>query len=194
MTMCDAPTWADEEQRAAALVAGWLPHDIEWECREEAAVTHCINGEHEQAAALWHTALQLAQTHFADDDPRLGCALANAANAAAADGEDDDLLRQAQEVWQHSPMWIDRILPATTARSSVHHFRMVQKNRAAYQTQIRRRLHDAAAHARALLDRQIEKSAADQLALWRKEKPPVFNDSRKLLAACYLMVWPITRY
>lgn len=170
----------------AARAAGWQPHEVQWESLQEAALNHFISGEPQRAAACWNDALQLARAHFAGDDPRLGCSLANAASGAAESAA--ALRAEAQAVWQHSPAWIDRLAPTAAARSSLHHLRLERKNRSAYQAQAMRRLQDAAAQARALLDGQLQKTAAEQQAQWQKEKPPLFTDSRRLLAACYLLV------
>lgn len=180
--MCAKPTLAAE--RAAALAAGWSAADIRWEQLQEQAATLYSDGDVRAADECWREGLQLAQRHFDAADPRLATSLANA--AAAQDKK--TRLESAREIWRHSPLWIDRIVPASHARSSSHHFRMEKRHREVYRHQARRALHDAAAQARALLDGQMQRSPAQQLAQWKKEKPPTFSGSRKLLAACFLLL------
>ena len=169
----------------AARAAGWSSADLCWEQTQEAAARRCIAGDAAAAARRWRRALRLARRHFPADDPRLACALANAARAQLP--PDAAQLRAAQALWRRSALWVDGISLPQRARSSVHHFRMEQRHRGVYQTHARRALHEAAAQARALLDGEMQRSTAQQLAQWKVSKPPSFDDSRKLLAACLLL-------
>lgn len=187
--MCKKPIWVADDLPAAAVAAGWQAADWEWEKQQEQAATAALAGDLATAAECWHAGLCLAQEHFAADDPRLGTSLANVGFCRQRAGDDgSDYLAAAKRVWDVSPAWIDRIPIEQRARSSVHHFRMEAKNRHAYQAQARRQLQDMAATVRACLAGDNTTAAAERLRQWEKEKPPVFGERRKLIAACLLLV------
>lgn len=176
----------DKDTLTAAQAAGWCVADLEWECRQETAATFAVAGDRRDAERYWRECLTLAQSHFSADDPRLGTSLANV--AAIPDHADaKKLLATAKEIWQLSPLWIDKMRVEQRARSSLHHLRLERHNHRVYQSNARRQLQDIAAMARALLAGEIRRTMGEQLAQWRKEKPPVFGDSRKLLSAGFLL-------
>lgn len=179
-----------EMERAAALAAGWRIADLDWEQKQERAAM-LADKDATSASTLWTESLQIARANFDADDPRLGTSFANAACAISHDGDADMLLQSARRIWAQSPSWIDRVKPEWVARSSPHHLRMELKNRGIYEANARRKLHDFAAAVRLQVELPpaTENGAAfRRLARWRIEKPPIFGDSRKLLAAgCLLM-------
>ena len=181
-------TWDADREKVAALASGWTAADLDWERGQERALMLAEKRE-TGAAELWRECLEMARIHFAGDDPRLGVSYANA--AAASGGTDSDLLHRARSIWLLSPAWIDRARMPRRGRSSAHHFRMEMKNSAVYETAFRRKLHVAAAAAR----RRVEKNnaltpaaAARCLQRWLAEKPVIFDDGRKVLAACFLLI------
>ena len=186
---------ADERELAAALAAGWSESDLGWEIQLERAADFALQGDFAQASILWNRCLEIARKNFPPDDPRMGTSLANVGFALRQNDRETDaaaIFNEARRIWAVSPAWIDRMRPENPARSSVHHFRMEIKNRRIYQANARRRLHDFAADARRTLKQLADGGSgdaivADNLVRWRAEKPPIFGDSRKLLAACLLL-------
>ena len=182
--MCKNRILVVDGEAEAALAAGWSVHDLLWERKQERAL-ECA-GESERTA-LRAECLEIARACFAPDDPRLGTSYANAAVASKTRG---DMMRNARRIWSLSPAWVDHMRFLPRGRSSLHHFRLAQKNKAAYESAARRKMHDVASAARL----QVESgnflhsmSAAARLALWRAEKPPLFDDGRKLAGACCLL-------
>ena len=174
---------------AAALAAGWRAGEWEWEAAQEQAVLLAADGAPAAAARFWKAALALARENFSADDLRLGTSLANVGFFLAREGRRGGAyLRPAAAIWELSPMWIDRVVIEARGRSSVHHFRMANKNRVAYQTRARRLLQESAARARGIVGGRITGGAGEQLAQWRRDKPAGFDDERKILSACLLLV------
>ena len=190
--MSAGPIWA-----ADAKAAEWRASDRAWEFAAERAFARGGQNDWKAAGELWGRALTLARRRFSPDDPRLGASLANSAAALffQSGRADAKALEEARRVWARSPGWIDQMRLTRRARGSVHHMRMEAKHRAVYDSIARRRLHDFAAGARATVDcfadgGEVAPNSADG---WKAEKPPVFDDARKLLAACLLLAFRVKR-
>lgn len=173
----------------AALAAGWQAEEWEWETAQEQAAQLAANGQAAEAEHCWNTALETAKQHFPADDLRLGTSLANCGFYLVRKGMNGDAhLRPAKTIWDASPLWIDRAALKPAGRSSSHHFRMAVKNRGVYEAQAKRLLQDAAAKARAVVSGNLAADAREQLELWRREKQSAFDEKRKILSACLLLV------
>ena len=183
--MSAAPTWVDDAALRAAVRGGWDEAEARWEWLQESAARAWAGADARRARALWDEALILARDNFAAPDGRLGASWANVGWAGADDAEDaEDKFAQAEGVWALAPLWIDRMAPAGRGRSSLHHLRMERKNKAVYQTAAKKRLQAMADEAR----RRLQSRRGIALSEWQNEKPAAFDDTRKVLSACYLML------
>ena len=108
------------------------------------------------------------------------------------------LLREALEVWRGAGPWVARMDAPRVARSSLFHMRMELRHRDTYRARWQQRWSEIAAEAKAQLEvlnesaAVSEKSASEALARWRRERPAMLNDTRKLMAAAFLLLAPPT--
>ncbi|MCP4329257.1 MAG: tetratricopeptide repeat-containing protein [Alphaproteobacteria bacterium] len=191
--MSEKPTSAGNDfDYAAARAAGWSTADIEWETKSEQAAQLAVDGNIEAAAPLWRETLLVARDSFENPDPRIGTSLANAAFALRHEGSEAAaaLFSEARRVWDASGLWVVGMKVDFRARSSLFHLRMEALHRDQYEATIRERHGRFAAEARQAVRALAEGGdpPARGLARWRGEKSPIFGDSRKLLAACLLLV------
>ena len=82
------------------------------------------------------------------------------------------------------------------ARSSLFHMRMEARHREVYRERWLKRWKEIAGEATAKVAALSDTSylqaaaAADALARWRRERPAMLNDTRKLMAAAFLLLAP----
>jgi hypothetical protein len=198
--MCDGPISVAESWSATELLAaGWSEADLAWEQAAEAAAAALASGDSDRAKEEAGKALQLARENLEPIDPRLGTSLANYALCLAAAGGEGSasLLREALAVWRGTGPWIARMDAPRVARSSLFHMRMEQRHRDTYRARWQQRWAEIAAEAKARLDVLSRDSAeipdataAEALSRWRRERPAMLNDTRKLMAAAYLLLAP----
>jgi hypothetical protein len=198
--MCDGPiSVAESWSPTELLAAGWSEADLAWEQAAEAAAAALAENDFARAKEEAGRALQLARQHFEAIDPRLGTSLANYALSLAASGGEGSafLLREALEVWRGTGPWIARMDAPRVARSSLFHMRMEQRHRDTYRARWQQRWAEIAAEAKARLEMLSRDSAAipdatvaEVLSRWRRERPAMLNDTRKLMAAAYLLLAP----
>jgi hypothetical protein len=190
-----AESWSATE----LLAAGWSEADLAFEAAVERCVEALAANDPLLAMEEAGKALQIARAEFAPPDPRLGTALANYGVCLAAAGQGDGvalLYGEALELWRAADPWIARMEAPRMARSSMFHMRMEALHRETYRTRWRERWRDIAAEARARLEalhagKAIGDEAASQaLARWRRERPAMLNDTRKLMAAAFLLLAP----
>lgn len=178
------------------ISAGWNEHDLAWEALCEQLAEAVAQADDAAAANASAGALRLAREHFAAGDPRLATAIANQAMCVASQKADtgQKLLNDARAAWNGSHQWIAQMQAPRVARSSLFHMRMEQKHRAAYEDNWRIKWNDIAAGTRsrlAAMDLHAPRhpeAARDALARWQRERPAMLNDTRKLLAASYLLM------
>ena len=176
----------------ALAAAGWSHMELTWEFKQESAAALAAEGLHDDAACLWADALFIARTNFANNDPRLATSLANHGFALRRCGDMEiarDLFAEALRVWDSSAPWIDSLNIESKARSSLFHLRLEVRHREAYKKTARARLHRFAGEARAAVSALAagEKPEKDGFSRWKAEKPAIYCDSRKLLAAALLV-------
>lgn len=185
-----AEKWSPEE----VLGAGWHPVDVEWEHETEAVFVRALAGDEEGAKQAASQALRAARASFLSEDGRLGTALANFGWCLARSGNakaGEDLAKEARRVWSLSDMWIAGLRAPRVARSSLFHMRMEERNRAAYQARWHRQWVELAGEARSRLNGKATPLGPEEaLERWRRERPAMLNDTRKLMAAAVLLLVP----
>jgi hypothetical protein len=193
-----AESWSIQE----LLRAGWSEADLAWEEAAERTVEAVAQGDPEQAKSEAGRGLQIARNEFVRIDPRLGTSLANYGVCLHLSGHDEGtahLFREALEVWRAASQWIARMEAPRTARSSLFHMRMELRHRDTYRARWQERWQEMADEAKARIgalnppDAALGAIAADALARWRRERPAMLNDTRKLMAAALLLLAPPVR-
>jgi hypothetical protein len=188
-----AETWSATE----LLAAGWSEADLAWEAAAERAADAVARRDHARARDAAGQALQIARAEFEPIDPRLGTSLANYGMCLHLSGDSAGvahLYREALEVWRGADPWIARMDAPRVARSSLFHMRMEARHRDTYRARWQERWREIAEEARARLEALNAGApgapAADTLARWRRERPAMLNDTRKLMAAAFLLLAP----
>ncbi|MGB2930877.1 MAG: hypothetical protein WBB88_00725 [Methyloceanibacter sp.] len=190
-----AETWSVQE----LLSAGWSEADLAWEMAAERAAEAVAQKDQGRAKDEAGQALRIARAEFKPIDPRLGTSLANFGLCLHVCGHQEGvapLLREALDVWRRGDPWIARMDAPRVARSSLFHLRMEALHRDTYRARWQQRWAEIAAEARARLE-ALSASAnapgepsADAFARWRRERPAMLNDTRKLMAAGFLLLAP----
>lgn len=178
-------------EAATARAAGWRRAEIWWERLQARAKTHQIAGDLDAAARCWILAHGVGLIFLSREDPRFACGLANAAAAARHRGGlrvAERRHRRACELWRSVPAWIERIRPVPRARSSLFHLRLARHHAETYRKNLRAKLREQVEEAMASLDESILEAPGAK-PRWIRERPPVFDDTRRLLGACYLMAY-----
>ena len=178
------------------MAAGWTQADLDWEALAEEVASSVAANDAEAASGAAGKALGLARESFTQADPRLASAMANQAMCAARRDRDvgGKLLDEARLAWNGTHTWIEAMQAPRVARSSLFHMRMEQRHRASYESNWRIKWRDIADGAKgrigaARLDGAWDGPAAEAaLERWRRERPAMLNDTRKLLAAAYLLL------
>ena len=186
---------AEKTELRAALNAGWKRSELVWERWQERANEHLEAGRPRRGALRFLAADWLALLQFDRSDPRRAASTANAACALRMLGfgwAGSRFYRIAGREWSG----IDREFPGITiqprARSSLFHLRMEAAHLETY-TKIRKQ------RLAAFVDESGECLASlaagrepphRLYSRWRGEKPPMFDDTRKILAACLLIAAP----
>jgi hypothetical protein len=187
-----AETWEPQD----LIRAGWSQADLEWEHETESFADNLADGNAAAAREAARRTVFIARQSFDPGDPRLGTALANYALGLAHSGDQAaaGLLTEAGRVWARSGAWIEAMTAPRSARSSLFHMRMEQRHRDTYEENWRvkwRQMAEEAtrrvtgATANALLDVVSIRAACER---WRRERPAMLNDTRKLMAAVLLLL------
>ena len=195
--MCGGPISVAESWSATELLAaGWTEADLAWEEAAEASAEALAANDLLRAKEESAKALRIAREHFASNDPRLGTSLANYGICLAASGGAGaaPLLSEAREIWWGTGPWIARMDAPRMARSSLFHLRMEARHRTTYRARWQERWTEIAAGTRRGLEAAgvsapiTPETAAAALAHWRRERPAMLNDTRKLMAAAFLLL------
>lgn len=190
-----AEDWSIED----LLSAGWSEADLAWEGAAERAIEAAAQQDHARAKQEAAHALRIARANFEPTDPRLGTSLVNFGSCLRLSAPGDDvapLFREALDVWRATGPWIARMDAPRVARSSLFHMRMELLHRETYRARWQDRWREMASEAKARLvalnaaDMPPAINAGDILARWRRERPAMLNDTRKLMAAAYLLLAP----
>jgi hypothetical protein len=190
-----AEHWSFQE----LLDAGWSEADLAWEAAAERSAEAVASNDRELAKAEAGKALRLARASFEPIDPRLGTSFANFGLCLALAGDDsgtDRLFADALGVWRRADPWIARMDAPRMARSSLFHMRMELRHRDTYRTRWRERWLELTEEARERLKALNSNHSGpvsicvDAFARWRRERPAMLNDTRKLMAAVCLLLAP----
>jgi len=181
------------------LNAGWSEADLAWDEAAERAADAAAQHNYALAKDEAGQALQLARTNFEPIDPRLGTSLANYGLCLSLSGHRGSvapLFREAFDVWRRAGPWIARMDAPRVARSSLFHMRMEALHRDTYRARWQERWQEMADEAKArILALEAGHGAPgitglESLARWRRERPAMLNDTRKLMAASFLLLAP----
>ena len=201
MTMFALRIWGFDLSSPEARIArqaGWRPSDILWEKLMEAANLAFTEGDTNRAAALFRRARWMAWLGFGRNDPRRITVLVNQSLLAQLTGRANTArkgLRHARMIWpDHVRQAIEEMQIAPRARSSLFHLRMEARHRETYHDNLRKRITSIAGETHdAICALETGGRPACRLySRWRGEKPTVFDDTRKLLGACLLIMDPET--
>ena len=181
------------------LNAGWREEDLAWEATAERTADAAAKEDNIGAKDEAGEALRLARATFEPIDPRLGTSLANFGICLSLAGDKQgfsSLIEKALESWRGATLWIARMEAPRVARSSLFHLRMETLHRDTYRTLWRKRWNEIAADATKRLSAlnanevSIVAPESDVTELWRRERPAMLNDTRKLIAAASLLLAP----
>jgi hypothetical protein len=190
-----AESWGIRE----LLDAGWSEADLAWEAASERAAEAVAAGDPELAKEEAGKALRLARASFEPIDPRLGTSFANFGLCLSLAGDatgTERLVGDALDVWRRADPWIARMDAPRYARSSMFHMRMEMRHRDTYRARWQERWQELTQEARlrlAALTAARDASAspsAEAIGRWRRERPAMLNDTRKLMAAVCLLLAP----
>ncbi|MGR3715860.1 MAG: tetratricopeptide repeat protein [Thermohalobaculum sp.] len=181
-------------ERTAALRAGWRAADLDWERLQEQGNALLRSGDRAGAGRCFRRAGWIALWRFRASDPRRATTLANLGltdRLAGREGRARRRYARARRIWRETGPFIATMQIARRARSSLFHLRMETKHWDTYQDNMRIRMTAFAfaretAEALAALE-QGQPVACRLYQRWRAEKPPVFDDTRKLLAAALMV-------
>ena len=177
---------------AIARKAGWRRADLDWERLQETGNALLLAGDRAGAVRCFRRAGWIALLRFGRSDPRRAATLANlglADRLAGREGRARRRYARARRLWAGVDAWIGTIEAARRARSSLFHMRMEARHWGTYQANMRVRMRAFAAETAAALA-AIERGGPPPhrlYARWRGEKPGVFDDTRKFLAAALLV-------
>ena len=181
-------------QARVALAAGWCRSDILWEELMVAGNIAWKDGNKGQAATCFRRASWVARLCFAQTDPRRATVLVNMGilmRAAGRGGKASGLFRKALSIWDAT---IERAVAemqiSPRSRSSLFHLRMEALHRDTFHGNFRIRIGNIASEARMAIS-NYETNQPQECRLysrWIGEKPTVFDDTRKVLGACLLIV------
>lgn len=183
-------------QAQVARQAGWCRADILWEGLMEAANIAWVKGDRKTAAKTFRRAFWVAKLAFARSDLRhatvqlsLGILAQKAGKKVQAQG----YFKKAARHWDaHAEANIAAMTIAPRARSSLFHLRMEALHRDTYHDNFRTRVGKIADEIRcAIGNLQQDQAAGCRLyARWIGERPTVYDDTRKVLGACLLVLDP----
>jgi hypothetical protein len=195
MNMFVLPIWGSnhrDDQMRAALAAGWQRSDLWWERLQEQANCNWINGRRVKAQWQFRIAWWLSSMAFTRTDARQVTSLANMAISARRRGAETLAQRRyarAIKHWALVPAGLTDMQISPRARSSLFHLRMEARYRDTYHANMQKRIGLIIAESAKCLQAL---AAAQPLphrlyTRWKGEKPTVYDDTRKLLAACLLL-------
>lgn len=170
------------------------PWELRWEALQEAAHAAHGAGDAARAARLWRRAWRLAFWRLRRSDPRFATSLANRGFAARLTGGDPGrAYRRALRRWAGVAEWIEGMEIARRARSSLFHLRMEARHADTFRENSIKRYKAFWKEAEETLQALRDGGTVERppFARWKGEKPPLFDDTRRLMAACLLIAVPL---
>jgi hypothetical protein len=176
----------------AAINAGWRRRELWWERLQEQGNSDLETGKRRRACRRFLWAYWIARIGFDRRDPRYATSLANAGFVARERGKQEcaeQFYRRASEAWKRVPDTLEAIEMKPRVRSSLFHLRMELRHRDRYQARVRSLLAGLVSETGATLVTLAQNSdVTDRLfTKWRAEKPPVFDDTRRIVSSCLLV-------
>lgn len=183
----------DDREMQAARAAGWARADLVWERLMEAGNSQYCEGRIAKSAALFRQADLLARLAFDGSDLRRATSAASLARMALHKGDlrrAQSLQRRALCIWQNAPEQIARMKIAPRARSSLFHLRMEVKHRDTFHDNMRSRFARFVAETEETLRTLTAPApkAHRHFSRWRGERPSMYDDTRKIMGACLLII------
>ncbi len=182
-------------ERRAARRAGWRRADIAWEQLQDEGNRLWDEGDRDAAARRFRQAGWVAFFRFRRSDPRWATTEANLASVDRLAGREDRArarYARARRAWDGVGRFIATMQIAPRARSSLFHLRMEARHLETFRQNTRVRMtvfaREAAAALAAIESGQPVRTR--HYGRWKAEKLPVFDDTRKLLAAALLIAVP----
>lgn len=183
----------DDAEMRMARASDWSRADLVWERLTEAAHAAYTSGDLRGTGRLLTAADWVGRLCFDHGDLRRANSAANRAILARSQGRTaraEALQKQALALWRGAGGQIDSLEFRPRSRSSLFHLRMEALHRDQFHANMRTRYHRIAAETEQAL--RLLTGATPQgrplYARWRGEKPPVFDDSRKFLAAALALI------
>ena len=181
-------------QAQVALAAGWRRADILWEDLMVAGNAAWLKGEKSLASMCFRRASWVARLCFDARDLRRATVLVNRGIVAREAGKTvraAAFFAKAVSIWDSaSGQAVADMQIAPRSRSSLFHLRMEALHRDTYHDNFRKRISMIASEVRAA----VENYQQDQLpecrlySRWIGERPTVYDDTRKVIGACLLIV------
>lgn len=189
--------FGDDEDRELTMAreAGWSWADLTWERQMENGIAAYKGDDIQTAEILFRQADLLSRAAFPRNDLRKASVAANLALLAAAQGDIKSAQRhqrRALRIWQSSAeKQIDDMQIGPRTRSSLYHLRMETRHRETFHDNMRIRYRKFARETEETLEHLLESSLPHRhYARWIGERPPVHDDTRKVMAACLLIIDP----
>ncbi|UWQ91848.1 tetratricopeptide repeat protein [Aliisedimentitalea scapharcae] len=180
-----------------ALEAGWTRSDVIWERLMERALAAWDatprKASRSRSARLFKLADLVARYRFDATDVRRAASVANLAIVEQARGNhaaSETYQKQALQIWKgaHHAVQNMRVLPRS--RSSLFHLRMEALHRDTFHNNLKTRIGLIADETEMTL-RELTSgrpSGHRHASRWRGERPNVYDDTRKILGACLLIL------
>lgn len=197
MNMSALRIWGSDfntPQAQVALSAGWHRSDILWENLMVAGNIAWLDGDLRRAGTCFRRASLVAGLCFDRKDLRRATALVNRGillQRAGKHARVTALFSRALSHWDAvAEQMVTEMQISPRARSSLFHLRMEALHRDTYHDNFRVRLTRIASEVRAA----IRNFATDQpqecrlYSRWIGERPTVFDDTRKVIGACLLII------
>ncbi|MBY8974598.1 tetratricopeptide repeat-containing protein [Rhodobacteraceae bacterium NNCM2] len=195
--MSALPIWGSEKdaEMKTARLSGWRRADLVWERLQEEAHAALEAGEQGRARRAATRAAWIARLRFRASDHRRATSLANLAFFDRLAGRHDRADRRyarAASLWQAAAPGLDHVQIAPRSRSSLFHMRMEIRHADTFRANLTKRLKGFAGETERALHALAAREPVEGRfhGRWRGEKPPVFDDTRRFLAAALLLMTP----
>lgn len=180
----------------AARAAAWRRADAAWERLQESGNKHLAEGAKAEATWAFRRAGWIARLAFRRADPRRATSLANLALADRLGGREARARRRyarARALWAGVEGYIATMEIARRSRSARLDRAMEPRHLETFRQNMRVRMTGIARATGATLEAlEAGRPVRARLAArWEAERPPVFDDTRRLMAAALLVAVPL---